>query len=726
MIGQTNAFTVSSGPVTTGEYKVKVIDYDGSIIDEQYLNLNDTYTLPEGPTHPGLVFQGWSSPYQITDGKITVLSDVIAGAVYTTASGKNEFDITLNVVTGLTFTLNMDGTKNWGDGTTDTNTSHTYSDYGNYTITCDGTSTGSTYLFNQSEEHPNCSVQAVRLATVSTIGSHCFGCSKGIQYITLSNTVTTLKDFIFGYVHSLRALVLPPNVSMNVSSDDYRQIVQGCRVLKDIVIPYGILCIPIQFMQYCYAVEEIILPPTVRDLYNSCFDSCFSLKKITCLGVLDCGTSVFGNDACLQDFNIPNMTNQIYGSMFINDYRNKEVLEFSNISQIGEEAFAYNLNTKKIIFNNNVTNVSAKAFTNCYNVLEYNFVANTSVPTLANTNAFTGINDLCKIKVPPSLYQSWKSATNWSTYANYIYGGLPSTINFVGDNYGNIYVDGTLIEGTSTSWTGTTMPYYSVDTTNNIIIPPQVKTGIMENTTVNITLSLSPYNKLTLSTGVSGLNSKFDINDVTFNGTDNNGNYYINVVGGNTTISYNIDGGSNYMDAFGTVYLADTDMTESITMVAATEQEFTRPNLSANGTLGGDSFAVNGWTTQASNYAPYRAVDSSSSTYWTGLVWSDSAGKHGPRFVFYNPNPLKVTQLVMTYNNYGPGNGSATLQVSNDNSNWEYVDVTYSLNSTTGTMTVTSPKYYYYYKVGFGLANENARINLVNLNITATEKIATN
>ena len=270
------------------------------------------------------------------------------------------------------------------------------------------------------------------------------------------------------------------------------------------------------------------------------------------------------------------------------------------------------------------------------------------------------------------------------------------------------------------------MPYYSVDATNNIIIPPQVKTGIMENTTVNITLSLSPYNKLTLSTGVSGLNSEFDINDVTFNGTDNNGNYYINVVGGNTTISYNIDGGSNYMDAFGTVYLADTDMTESITMVAATEQEFTRPNLSANGTLGGDSFAVNGWTTQSNNYAPFKAVDSSSSTYWTGTVWSDSAGKHGPRFVFYNPNPLKVTQLVMTYNNYGPGNGNASLQVSNDNSNWEYVDVTYNLNSTTGTMTVTSPKYYYYYKVGFGLASEGARICLINLNITATEKIATN
>ena len=53
----------------------------------------------------------------------------------------------------------------------------------------------------------------------------------------------------------------------------------------------------------------------------------------------------------------------------------------------------------------------------------YDFTNHTSVPTLENTNAFTGIPSDCKIKVPESLLEEWKAATNWSTYANKIVAG---------------------------------------------------------------------------------------------------------------------------------------------------------------------------------------------------------------------------------------------------------------------------------------------------------------
>ena len=51
----------------------------------------------------------------------------------------------------------------------------------------------------------------------------------------------------------------------------------------------------------------------------------------------------------------------------------------------------------------------------------YDFSTHTSVPTL-NKNVFSGIPDDCQIRVPAALYDSWKSATNWSTYADYIVG----------------------------------------------------------------------------------------------------------------------------------------------------------------------------------------------------------------------------------------------------------------------------------------------------------------
>lgn len=123
-----------------GEYAVTVIDYDGSVIMQDHLDTGATFTLPDAPTHSRLTFQDWAAPVNITNNTITVgKSDITIGAVYTPTSGVNEFDIVLTPVTGKTVNLRMIGSRDWGDGTTDSLTSHTYSDYGEYTIKCGGT-----------------------------------------------------------------------------------------------------------------------------------------------------------------------------------------------------------------------------------------------------------------------------------------------------------------------------------------------------------------------------------------------------------------------------------------------------------------------------------------------------------------------------------------------------------------------------------------------------------
>lgn len=52
----------------------------------------------------------------------------------------------------------------------------------------------------------------------------------------------------------------------------------------------------------------------------------------------------------------------------------------------------------------------------------YDFTACTAIPTLVNVNAFTGIPSDCEIRVPASLADEWKAATNWATYADHIVG----------------------------------------------------------------------------------------------------------------------------------------------------------------------------------------------------------------------------------------------------------------------------------------------------------------
>ena len=68
-----------------------------------------------------------------------------------------------------------------------------------------------------------------------------------------------------------------------------------------------------------------------------------------------------------------------------------------------------------------VTSIGNQAFAYCYSIIKYDFTSATSIPTLSSTDAFTDINGICKIYVPDALYDDWIVATNWATYADYIY-----------------------------------------------------------------------------------------------------------------------------------------------------------------------------------------------------------------------------------------------------------------------------------------------------------------
>ena len=206
-----------------GRYLVRVIDYDGTVLKSEKLDTGNTFTLPSNPSHSGLVFQSWSSPVTITNNTVTVTdSDITIGATYTTASGLSEFDITLTAVTGLSVTLNMDGTKNWGDGTSDTSTTHTYASEGNYTITCDGTtmttSSSSGIMGQSSSNNARYILTSARMANVTSIGGYAFAYCYSLASITIPSGVTSIGGYAFAYCCSLTLIIIPSSVTSIESS----------------------------------------------------------------------------------------------------------------------------------------------------------------------------------------------------------------------------------------------------------------------------------------------------------------------------------------------------------------------------------------------------------------------------------------------------------------------------------------------------------------------------
>ena len=158
-------------------------------------------------------------------------------------------------------------------------------------------------------------------------------------------------------------------------------------------------------------------------------------------------------------------------------------------------------------------------------------------------------------------------------------------------------------------------------------------------------------------------------------------------------------------------------------------QDWTQPIMTANGTMGGDTFAASQTGFSDAGLEAYRAFDNNTSTV---CYFAKSTGY----FQWYNPNPLKTTNLKLT-NYIGDSWGtraltSGSIQVSNDGS--DFVELKAFTNSATGggenwNIDLSSNTgYYKYYRIvctGNSYTNAGAvnQCHIAEIKITATEQI---
>lgn len=609
---------------TVGKYIVKVIDYDGTVLKEGRANEGDTFNLPASPLgSEGKTFHSWSSPVTITSGSITVPNqDVIIGATYTvegvdTTSGYCEFDITLNDRTGLNVTLNMTGNKDWGDGTTDTLTTHEYEEEGNYTIICDGTISGSLsismnifgsvsdngkyictearldnittipyYSFNRcislkrvtfsndiTTIESNGFYQCFGLtdillpSTITTIGSNCFNTCYSLKDLILPNGITTIGGYAFSNCTALSNAIIPNTITGTALGNGL--IFNGCQSLKNIVLPKGITAIGQSSFGGCCILEHISIPDTVTSLGLGVFASCYALKHVTLPNnITSIGQNLFNFCYSLQETNIPNGVTRIDISAFAGCYNLTSITIPNTVTYIGNSAF-YNCGIINITIPNSVTEIGSgafqncnnltsvimsdsitslnyqtfdscfnltsiklsgnlstidySAFNNCFSILDYDFSGCTTIPTLNNINTFTNINKLATIKVPFNLYLDWVEATNWSTYSDYIYGGVPATITFnTTPNTMKVYVRDVLVEGNELSWCGDRCSYVCLEGIGNTLkrhsnILQDIEEGGVYIVPVNVTSYNT--NTITVNTGESDCNVKLIIDGKEYTAT---------------------------------------------------------------------------------------------------------------------------------------------------------------------------------------------------------------
>jgi hypothetical protein len=357
-----NVQPLSIGPRPNNFYKlVRFYDYDGTLLNQQWVQTGDNATPPPIPGHGGLLFQEWNNSY------LNITRDTDLCAIYTPSLGRSRLIIEITPFTGLSLSFfftkndNADMTILWDDGSAPevTNQSgsisinHTFPEAGVYNVEID--INGGTYSLGGG-------------ATTSVlIGGSSQSQRDSLLEVNLGPGVGIAANGLSG-MNSLRAISVPNTVG----------------AIGNLAFS-GTRC------------DFLGLPSTISTIGT---------------GVIQSSTTFIGTF-------LPNSLGSIPGNTFYNCSSLRDVYIPSGLASIGANAFAGAVSLERLEFDTLLSSISSSAFSGCVRLKEIIFPGS-SIITLASSNAFLGINPLAKIYVPDNLVDEYKITTNWAALADHI------------------------------------------------------------------------------------------------------------------------------------------------------------------------------------------------------------------------------------------------------------------------------------------------------------------
>lgn len=388
--------SISTGGVDKPEIspnELTFYDYDGTILHsytyDEFMGYGFLY-FPSLPTSKGLICQRWNNA-GLSFSAHREYGHKASGATYITDDGKTRLYIRLlgelrtSVPLYFTQTVANGVTIDWGDGsatqtvsgTGNVDTSHTYADVGDYVITLDVADGCTMSLGRSSSYFVFGQVSSKRFRDI-------------LRKVEIGKNVTQILGYAFYYCHELEYITIPESVT-SIGSSAFRY----CYSLRHINLPPNLTSLGTYAFSDCYSLRTAVVNNSLKTLSSYAFYYCYSLSSISFLNISSIPSSVCQECYSLARASFGPYLNSVSSYAFRNCYSlTKAYLKCSSIN--------------------------ANAYNGCVGMALFDFSACTAVPSLANTNAFTSVPSDCKIIVPDDLYDTWKAATNWSTYASMI------------------------------------------------------------------------------------------------------------------------------------------------------------------------------------------------------------------------------------------------------------------------------------------------------------------
>jgi surface protein len=268
----------------------------------------------------------------------------------------------------------------WGDGTTDSLNTHTYSTIGAYNASIGSSATGLTLgSATNNWTTPDTVRQCFSYGNLNLVSlANAFnGCSNlSLVPNTYPSTLTSIGPSTFLNCSSLPLIDISTNVT-NIKIIDNNSF-QNCSILSNVSISTSITNIGTSAFQNCRSLSTIIIPSSVNNIGASAFQST-GLTSVTLNAAVTSINDFLFSDSSLNTITFPTSVTTI-GNSALKNNRLTSVTIPSSVTSIGTYAF----------YNNLLTPVTAPTQTTITNIDYAAFYNNTASP-LTGTTDVTGI-----------------------------------------------------------------------------------------------------------------------------------------------------------------------------------------------------------------------------------------------------------------------------------------------------------------------------------------------
>lgn len=412
------------------EKDVNFFNFDGRLLYSydaaDFLSLA---ALPDLPTTPGLTCQGWNWTLADAQAWVQEYGELDIGAIYITDDGKTRLYIELMDRLDVTMELRVNGSVviDWGDGsdtTTLTGTSldtfvsasHDYSESGDYLITLEVTD-GSIAIGGDTGSVPSRLFDTQHLGCLRQVnlGADCAPYHNFLRKCYRVETVTVpmgnvLQPYSYLYCTAIKFFVFPPAPEglSHAGGFDYCKSLTGA--IFDAKGPSGVTT-----FQECSALRKANVTNRAVNLNASAFAGCSALKKVIAPYVTGMGTYTFQNCSSLEEVVLGTLTS--IANYAFQNCTSLTHLDLGSITTIGMQALRGCSGMTSLTIPATVTSLTTQALADMTS-LKLLAVLRTTPPTMSNSNVLQNIPTDCVIDVPDEALSTYKSATNWSTYAD--------------------------------------------------------------------------------------------------------------------------------------------------------------------------------------------------------------------------------------------------------------------------------------------------------------------